>query len=81
MTENKSNVKETLNDCIGHLGSIEDLLYLYHSNKGLIETDEDRRIFLQDYTAVTDAIERIVTLAKKQLENAFKVIIDKEDAE
>ncbi len=81
MTENKANVKETLNDCIGHLGSIEDLLYLYHSNKGLIETDEDRRIFLQDYTAVTDAIERIVTLAKKQLENAFKVIIDKEDAE
>lgn len=79
--KDKAKVRDTLNDCIGHLGSVEDLLYLYHSNKGLIETDEDRKIFLQDYTAVTDAIERIVMLAKKELEDAFKIIInDKEDA-
>jgi hypothetical protein len=75
MSMSKEENKEVLNQVITKIGVIEDLLFLYDTEKPIFDGNEDPeevRYFMKNYRVCFEAALEAAEAARKQLEALYR---------
>ncbi len=80
MTIETMRVRELLEDVLVNIGTADGLLYLYDTNQGLCETDEELRAFTKEFKVVLEGAFNALTLAQERID-AFLYTLVREVAQ
>ncbi len=64
----KVRVRELLEDVLVNIGTADGLLYLYDTNQGLCETDEELRAFTKEFKVVLEGAFNALELAQGRID-------------